>query len=68
MDFEKVIKGVMGYSTYVIMRNQGSSPDELTYFHDHVEMERQYQDGLKPEQLGRAIIDAETSKVLGEMQ
>jgi hypothetical protein len=68
MDLMEAIKGVMNYSTYYMMRKQGSSANELEYFKGYEELEKQYQDGLEPEQLGRDIIDAQTHMANGELQ
>ena len=59
MDFEKVILGVMNYSNYKLMRDSGSPADELDYFRDHIEMEKQYQSNISPDALGMAIIDSQ---------
>lgn len=60
MDFEKVVLGVMNYSNYKMMRDSGSEANELDYFRDHIEMEKQYLANIDPEQLGRDIIDSQT--------
>ena len=60
MDFKKVIEGVMTYGNYRMLRISGSTPVELEYFKDHENLERQYQSGILPEQLGKDIIDAAT--------
>lgn len=68
MDFKNVIKGVMNLSMYRMMRESGSTASELGYFHDHKELEKQYQSGLTPDQLGKDMIDAATCKTLGGLQ
>jgi len=68
MDFRKVIEGVMTYGNYKMLRDSGSTPVELEYFHDHIELEKQYQDKVEPDQLGRDIIDAATCEALGGLQ
>lgn len=59
MDFEKVILGVMNYGNYRMMRNSGSTPVELEYFHGYEEMEKQYQSNVSPDELGMAMIDSQ---------
>jgi len=68
LDFAKLAAGLLSYGTYVMMRISGSTPVELEYFRDHVELEKKYQDKVEPEQLGRDIIDSFTSKSLGGLQ
>jgi len=62
MDFKKVIEGVMTLGNYKMLRDSGSTPVELEYFHGHEELEKQYRDGVEPEALGKAIIDSATSR------
>ncbi len=59
MDFKKVAIGVTSYSNYCMMRDSGSPADELDYFRDHIEMEKQYRSNVSPDELGRAIIDSQ---------
>jgi len=68
LDFAKLAAGLLSYGTYVMMRNSGSTPVELEYFRDHETLERQYQDKVEPEALGKAIIDAATCEALGGLQ
>ena len=59
MDYKTVILGVMSYGNYCMLRNSGSTPVELEYFKGHEEMEKQYQAGVSPEQLGKDILDSQ---------
>jgi len=68
LDFAKLAAGLLSYGTYVMMREDGSTPVELEYFRDHVELEKKYQDKVEPEALGKAIIDAATCEALGGLQ
>jgi len=68
IDFKNVILSVMTYGNYRMMRISGSTPVELEYFRDHETLERQYQDKVEPEALGKAIIDAATCEALGGLQ
>jgi hypothetical protein len=68
MDYRKVIEGVMTYGNYKLMRDSGSTPVELEYFHSHIELEKQYQSGLTPDQLGKDIIDSANCRAVGGLQ
>jgi hypothetical protein len=58
-DFEKVLLGVTNYAVYKMMRENGNAANKLKHFKDHEEMEKQYLDGISPDEIGRAMIDSQ---------